>query len=98
MVFDVFFVGVPSLFFGAGISFSLWLRSSSIFLFFPAIAVLLTSLLGLLPPETGSEADVCGIVPFTTVLLCSGIEGETLLLDGKPVALFSVVGASMVLS
>ena len=96
-LYVVFFVGVPSLFFGDGSSSPWWLGSSSIFLFFPAIVVFLTSLLEVLPPEISSESDVCGVLPFTTGCLCSGIDGKTLLLDGRPAAFSSVVGGGVVL-
>lgn len=96
-MYVIFFLGDPGLFFGGGSSSSCWLGSSEIVLFFPAIVVVLPSVLGLLPPEINWESDVCGVVPFTTGFLCSGIDGKTLLLDGRPAAFSSVVGGSVVL-
>ena len=93
----VFVLGVPGLFFGAGSSFSGWLGNSSIFLFFPATVLFLVSLAELLSPGTSWGAGVCSVIPFATECPCSGIDGRTLFLDGRPAIFSSVVGGSVVL-
>ena len=96
-LYVVFVLGVRGLFFGVGGSSSWWLGSSSIFLFFPVVVVFLVSLAEWLSPEISSGAGVCGIVPFTSGCLCSGVYGKTLALDGMPMVFSSVVGGSVVL-